>query len=348
MVPAPSRPCWTSWCWPLSGHVWYRPVHKRPGGCCTTGCHSWPYQNETISPGERKSGRVLIQYSLLAILMVLLTVWLGAEYEQYHVRNAPSTVDLYQGNQVCGILVNSSGIVNGGIEIETFASVAELTSNDEPDDNKKVVAHCGSCGSCSNPNDVRIYDTTRNTLFQDTTACAKKALLFGRKTATKCMAEAVGFTSDCSDCWVENIMCDLRLCIFSCLWYGVFSQVDGGHGPNNTGNALNPCLQCDEKRCGREFVTCAGANRRRSGILSNIQRDTETEVCDRVTSQWWEDETLQQQWHSQNRYGGDHLQKIPVAGAGTKVDPVTYRNAKKTFTSPPSAVEQGGLRRLQI
>ena len=42
--------------------------------------------------------------------MVLLTVWLGAEYEQYQVRNAPSTVDLYQANQV-----NSSGIVNGEI-----------------------------------------------------------------------------------------------------------------------------------------------------------------------------------------------------------------------------------------
>ena len=329
MTPTPHRRCLTSSCLPIFHHLWYRPVHKRPGGC-----HSWPYRS--------------VQYSLIIVTVLLITVWLGAEYEQYQVRNAPSTVDLYQGNQVCGILLNSSGIVNGGIEIETFASVAEFTSNNEPDDNKKVVAHCGSCGSCSNPNDVRIYDTTRNTLFQDTTACAKKALLFGRKTATKCMAEAVGFTSDCSDCWVENIMCDLRLCIFSCLWYGVFSQVDGGHGPNNTGNALNPCTLCDEMRCGREFVTCAGANRRRSGILSNIQRDTETEVCDRVTSQWWEDETLQQQWHSQNQYGGDHLQKIPVAGAGTKVDPVTYRNAKKTFTSPPSAVEQGGLRRLQI
>ena len=98
-------------------------MHKRPGGC-----HSWPYRS--------------VQYSLIIVTVLLITVWLGAEYEQYQVRNAPSTVDLYQGNQVCGILLNSSGIVNGGIEIETFASVAEFTSNNEPDDNKKVVAHC--------------------------------------------------------------------------------------------------------------------------------------------------------------------------------------------------------------
>jgi hypothetical protein len=41
---------------------------------------------------------------------------------------------------------------------------------------------------------------------------------------------------------------------------------------------LNPCLACDERKCGPAFKRCAGATRRRAGIVSDIQR-SQGEVC---------------------------------------------------------------------
>ena len=41
---------------------------------------------------------------------------------------------------------------------------------------------------------------------------------------------------------------------------------------------LNSCLQCDEDKCGPAFKKCAGANRRRSCIASDIFRDKDT-IC---------------------------------------------------------------------
>jgi hypothetical protein len=35
---------------------------------------------------------------------------------------------------------------------------------------------------------------------------------------------------------------------------------------------LNDCIRCDEQMCGPEFAQCAGANRRRAGMLTDINR----------------------------------------------------------------------------
>jgi len=338
MAPAPRRRCLIACCWPLSGHHWYRPVHKHAAGVAS--CHAWPYSYSAVSPRARRLGRGLMQYGLITVVLSLLIIWLGTENEQFHVRNAPSTTDLYQSSDICGILVNTSESSAAGIEIETFASVAEFRAEDpyheEENESSNVVAHCGACGSCSNPNDVLIYDNTRNTLFQDSTKCAKMALIFGRKTATKCMAEAVGFTPGCNDCWVENIMCDLRYCIFTCLWYGLFSQVDGGHDSNSSSTALNPCTHCDEMRCGRKFVMCAGANRRRAGMLSDIERDTEKELCRSVTDHWWNDASLQDQWRTQHGYE-------PLDAAPEPASTPT----QNTNTTTTTLLENDGPRRLR-
>merc|ERR1719273_1105249 len=75
----------------------------------------------------------------------------------------------------------------------------------------------------------------------------------------------------------ENVMCDLRNCIFTCLKHGF---LNGGRSAGTVeGGQTNPCLECDEKMCGREFIKCAGANRRRSGIVSDIERDDDKELC---------------------------------------------------------------------
>ena len=66
-----------------------------------------------------------------------------------------------------------------------------------------------------------------------------------------------------------------RIFVFTCLWGLISGQ------PNNRDAAqgdLSPCLQCDEVLCGPAFVECAGANRRRCGITSDISR-ANSEVC---------------------------------------------------------------------
>lgn len=49
---------------------------------------------------------------------------------------------------------------------------------------------------------------------------------------------------------------------------------------------LDPCHACDERFCGHAFVECAGANRRRVGVVSDIERDLDVEVCTKVDWEW--------------------------------------------------------------
>jgi hypothetical protein len=105
----------------------------------------------------------------------------------------------------------------------------------------------------------------------------------GSGMVTDCMNEKVGFTEGCTRVWVENVMCDLKKCIFTCLKMKLGLS---GNGNNDRAGKLNACLECDEKRCGPAFIEEAGANRRRSGIVSDIGRDDESEVCDIVDDGW--------------------------------------------------------------
>ena len=227
--------------------------------------------------------------------MLILVVWIGAEVEDYHVKRTADTRHFYETPHVCQLQETSDQLV--------FSTVASA-------EQAETVAHCGDCGQCSNPNDVNIYDETKNTLFSKTANCAKRGFLWGRKTADKCMKQ-VGLTDECNDCWVDNIMCDLRYCVFTCIWQGLFDQVD------NSESGLNKCTYCDEMRCGPEFITCAGVNRRRSGILSDIDRDTETEVCSTVSKEWWKDPLIQEKWTRQQQQedGG-----VKEGAPGTDVD----------------------------
>ena len=74
----------------------------------------------------------------------------------------------------------------------------------------------------------------------------------------------------CMDCWTDDIMCDANKCKLACI--GKFLN------PNNTGDFAG-CLKCDEEKCGPGFIKCAGANRRSSGIFSDIARASD-QVCD--------------------------------------------------------------------
>ncbi|KAJ4457846.1 hypothetical protein PAPYR_6522 [Paratrimastix pyriformis] len=131
--------------------------------------------------------------------------------------------------------------------------------------------HGGFCGACSNGHDINIYNETRNTLTNTTTHCALIATLEGEDRGRECMEKKVGFTPACNQCWIDNMGCDSAQCLGICL------EAKEKHWPPNwPDGSLNDCLKCDEARCGTQFITCAGANRRRCGILSDIERPGST------------------------------------------------------------------------
>ena len=131
-----------------------------------------------------------------------------------------------------------------------------------------AVLHPSACGACSNPADVEVLRRTRETLTRDARVCGMRYFLIGRGAAARCL-EPVGFTPACADCWLDDMACAVTHCTRICLW----SRLAGE--PNNVDGRLNDCLQCDEDHCGPEFGRCAGANRRRSGIVSDIERPAE-------------------------------------------------------------------------
>jgi len=87
-------------------------------------------------------------------------------------------------------------------------------------------------------------------------------------------------------------MCDLRHCIFTCFFEAMFSR---GIHDGSSNESLNRCTLCDELRCGPAFIECAGANRRRTGILSDIER-SDQQVCAARTEEWWRDPQIRQAW----------------------------------------------------
>jgi hypothetical protein len=212
-------------------------------------------------------------------------------YEQSQVRAMPDTESLYHGLEVCALRYNESHVatrtVANGSEFEKWKAdnVAHNTTS--------LVAHCGGCGNCSTPHDILIYDQTKNTLFKESIQCAKHGLVGGHRAARRCLSERVGLSNDCNDCWAENLMCDLRSCIFTCFLYAIFSK---GVHDGTASEELNRCTYCDEVRCGPAFLKCAGANRRRTAIQSDIERDVKSEVCASVDKKWWLNKTLQDVW----------------------------------------------------
>lgn len=178
----------------------------------------------------------------------------------------------------------------------------------------EAVVHCGKCAACSHPADVRVLYSTRHFITTAITRCATKfakpAIFGGNHNLTdlrKCLVDASitfdntrrllpGSPGDgdgnggggggsggdigptCMECWTDNIQCDSAQCSTDPSCIAKFIN------PNNTG-AFSGCLQCDETHCGAEFIRCAGANRRSTGILSDIARSAQ-QVCDR--GWYWE------------------------------------------------------------
>ena len=113
------------------------------------------------------------------------------------------------------------------------------------------LSHRGECGACSNNHDYHAYKSTKDTLSTTARDCAWAP-------SVACMDM---LTEPCATCWIENMKCTRDHCLFVCLWGLHYAQ-------------LHPqCIDCDEMFCGDAFKKCAGLNRRRANITTDIRRD---------------------------------------------------------------------------
>jgi len=130
--------------------------------------------------------------------------------------------------------------------------------------------HGGHCGACSNEADINVYRKTNQTMSVLAYQCMVKYLLFGTEEDALACFQTSGLSNNCNQCWIDNMKCSASSCLMKCVWHNVLQKVPW----SDQNQKLNPCIQCDEELCGPAFVTCAGANRRRAGIVSDISRPT--------------------------------------------------------------------------
>ena len=129
--------------------------------------------------------------------------------------------------------------------------------------------HCGSCGSCSNREDYTVYVKTSQTLSSTARSCAVGGL-FGSNEQS-CLEET-GLSSNCTKCWVDNMHCTRQNCLYPCMWE-LFYPVKG----------FSRCFVCDETKCSKEFLKCAGMSRRRAGVVTDLRRGP-GEICTNIST----------------------------------------------------------------
>ena len=159
------------------------------------------------------------------------TLWVGAEVEDAKVSRARNTSWLYASRDVCAAVTGRAGERN----VSTLKNVSSAQTIGAR------IMHCGACGGCSTREDIALYNATKLTLTKSATRCATKFFLGGRGSVDACFRD-LGFSEPCRKCWVDNVVCDTKQCLFTCL-----RHIVQGSGNNDATGRLNPCLECDER-----------------------------------------------------------------------------------------------------
>lgn len=214
-------------------------------------------------------------YSFAAVYMLVL---IGSAVELRNVEKLGGTDHLYEGQTVCAAVTKTSEDLGSLHTLDHFVNFGNAYHAVKEN---ATIAHCGDCGRCSSVQDIRVLHETKGDLTKKTTNCAMQRLLFGRDAALKCMDQTVGFTTGCNQCWVDNIECTVNNCKFTCLKKKYFSSSGINSRNDHVNGELDDCLKCDEKMCGPAFLECAGANRRRIGLGSDIGRSG-NQICSQV------------------------------------------------------------------
>lgn len=227
--------------------------------CCRERQSSGNNKNKYII-AMSKYRRLAIKVSLVLLtLMSLVIVYVVVQEERERLRWKRlynSTLHLYQTDEVCR------------------------------DDDGDHVLNCGSCGHCSNVNDIRHYKESAQTLTKTMTLCTMRGFFVdGSSGILKCLRQNSKLTLPCAKCWVGNAECNFKHCSNTCLKHRMMPSFIPSLGRWDD-DRLDPCHACDETFCGPGFVACAGANRRRVGIVSDILRDEANEICSKVDWDW--------------------------------------------------------------
>lgn len=175
--------------------------------------------------------------ALVGIFLFIVVILIGSRKEKMNAEQAPSTSPNFITKVTCAF--NASDIE---------APFVTYDSPEEAEADNMTIAHCGACASCSNMEDITTYITTRETITVQAKSCGKKAVFGTGEALDDCLEETIGFTDDCRTCWVENMKCDARRCIFTCMktFFTGFLARNTVPQSGSTGR-LNWCLQCDEK-----------------------------------------------------------------------------------------------------
>jgi len=155
---------------------------------------------------------------------------------------------------VCGIRYDGGCT---GYALETFATAGAAAAAGYN------LTHTGSCGLCSSLSDLATYIAIPD-ITKVGKECGVEAVL-DMALGIKCFRE-LGLTEPCAQIWAYDAVADAKPCGGTCL-------KDAGQPYNLPPDCrLNDCLQCDEDTVGPIFKRFAGRTRRRSGLLSAIQR----------------------------------------------------------------------------
>ena len=161
------------------------------------------------------------------------------------------------------------------LRVRTFSNAeAAIASN-------FTIAHCGKCGACSNPPNLKLEWTTRHQLAELSQNCVKKAF-FSEAAALQCMTDTIGFDQACSECWLTDGLCSLNHCTFLYLQQLIVNKMTNFAVAQGMKNAAT----CEEAICELVFVPCSGASRRRMNIKSDIMRPR-NQQCEHVNDTLW-------------------------------------------------------------
>jgi len=211
--------------------------------------------------------------------------------DQYAELNDGETLDRFNRNEFDVENTWSGDFSCDLVCAKRGASLVSLTREEAAADAGVKVLHCGRCSVCSAEEDAVVLSLTRKWITNsmaniagrfaapwghgDVGRLEKELSEAGMNFST---ARADGRTDQptCMQCWTDNIMCTRNSCIDKC-WIKLFDSSNPKVDITNCGTFdFNcQCLKCDEEYCGPAFIKCAGANRRSTGIVSDIGRPAE-------------------------------------------------------------------------
>ena len=159
-------------------------------------------------------------------------------------------------------------------------------------DSPVAVTNCGQCSKCSNVKDVDAMHSKsegEGNSFGLTKRASLAAIgyLFGGKLVHSFIfqnAWFIGFSNSCSECWFEATRCNLQSCAGYCL-FGWENPLSVSSTTAAGSKQLNSCMHCDEIHCSAYYLQSCGANRRTSGVVTDIDRPDE-HVCKAARKRW--------------------------------------------------------------